>query len=284
MPIETPQGIDITEIIRLGGFLYGLLALGITWFVVRTVTGTLARLGDRFTDKRLLFNQISTIGRFLLYVIGITIAVSLSIDLSQEVILALTGAAAVTVGLSLKDIAASVIAGIIIIIDRPFQVGDRIHFDGVYGEVSSIGLRSVRVVTLDDNVVTIPNNKFLNDAVSSGNWGELEMMIQLDFFVGADQDLALAKRLLEEALTTNRYAYLGKPWVVLVNQMIEGNYFAVRLRAKAYVLDVQYEKAFESDVTERVLEAFRSHGILPPAVLHRSPAGPLPSSAVQEVA
>ena len=251
MPIETPAGIDITEIIRLSGFLYGLLALGITWFVVRTATGTFARLGNRFTDKRLLFNQISTIGRFLLYVFGITVAVSLSIDLSQEVILALTGAAAVTVGLSLKDIAASVIAGIIIIIDRPFQVGDRIRFDGAYGEVSSIGLRSVRLVTLDDNVVTIPNNKFLNDAVSSGNWGQLEMMIQMDFFIGADQDLALARQLLEEALTTNRYAYLGKPWAVLVNQMIEGNYFAVRLRAKAYVLDVQYEKAFESDVTER---------------------------------
>jgi len=45
---------------------------------------------------------------------------------------------------------------------------------------------------------------------------------------------------------------------------------AVRLRANAYVLDVQYEKAFETEVTKRVMTAFREHHILPPAVLHRS--------------
>jgi hypothetical protein len=44
---------------------------------------------------------------------------------------------------------------------------------------------------------------------------------------------------------------------------------ATRLRAKAYVLDVRFEKEFESDVTERVLTGFREAGILPPAVLNR---------------
>ena len=52
--------------------------------------------------------------------------------------------------------------------------------------------------------------------------------------------------------------------------MIQDNYFAVRLRAKAYVLDVRFEKAFETDVTERVMEAFREAGVQPPAILHRS--------------
>ncbi len=55
----------------------------------------------------------------------------------------------------------------------------------------------------------------------------------------------------------------------LGSQVIRESYFAVRLRAKAYVLDVRYEKAFETDVTERALAAFREAGIEPPAVLHR---------------
>jgi len=266
---ESP-GVDVTQIVRLSGLLYGLLALAITWFVVRTFTGTLHQLGNRFTDKRVLLNQVSTIGRFLLYLVGIVLATTLSVNLSEQVVLALTGAAAVTVGLSLKDIASSVLAGVIIIIDRPFQVGDRVSFDGAYGEISAIGLRSVRLVTLDDSVVTIPNNKFLTDVVTSGNWGALDMMIQMDFFVGLDQDATLARQLVEEALVTNRYVYPHKPWVVLMNQVLEPPYLAVRLRAKAYVLDVQYEKDFETDVTERVLAAFRKHGILPPALLHRS--------------
>lgn len=270
MDPDAVKEINVTQIVKVSGVVWAALVIAATWFAVRLLTGLFERLGNRFTHRRLQFNQIATLSRFVVYLAGISLAIGLAVNLSREVILALTGTAAVTIGFALKDLAASILAGIIIIVDRPFQVGDRVTFGGAYGEIAAIGLRSVRLVTLDDNVVTIPNNKFLTDMVSSGNWGALDMLIQMDFYVGVDQEIALAKQLVEECLTSNRYVYLKKPWVVLVNQVLEGQYFAVRLRAKAYVLDVQYEKAFETDVTERVLEAFRARGIGPPAVLHRS--------------
>jgi hypothetical protein len=219
---------------------------------VRFVTTTLQGVGTRWVDKRLLINQVATLVRFLFWLFGLGTAVALSVNLKREVLLAIGGTAAVTIGFALKDLAASVLAGVIIIIDRPFQVGDRVTFGGVYREIASIGLRSVRLVTLDDNVITIPNNKLLTEIVSSGNWGALDMMIQMDFFVGIDQDVILA-----DALTSCRFVYTKKPWVVLVNQVLHAGVMALRLRAKAYVLDVQYEKAFETDVTKRVLAAFR---------------------------
>lgn len=268
--MDPSSTLDITKAINFGGLFNALVALVVVWFLVRFLTGALERLGHRFTDKRLILNQISTMTRFIVYFLGISIAISFSVNLSKEVVLALTGSAAVTIGLALKDITASIIAGLIIIFDRPFQVGDRVTFAGVYGEISTIGLRSVRLITLDDNVVTIPNNKFLTDVVSSGNWGELNMLIQMDFFIGVDQDIAKAKKIVEECLTSNRYICLKKPWNVLVNQVIEGNYYAVRLRLKAYVLDVKYEKEFETDVTERVLEEFKAHNVQAPAVIHRN--------------
>jgi len=266
---EISQEANLVDVIRLSGVLTGFAVLVLTWFVVRLVRGTLTRVGDRFAHKRLLLNQISTLAGFGVYLAGIAAAVGVSVTLSRETMLALTGTAAVTIGFALKDLAASILAGVTIILDRPFQVGDRVAFGGYYGEIRSIGLRSVRLVTLDDNVVTIPNNKFLTEAVASGNYGALDMLIQLDFFVGADQDIALAKRLVEEALTSNRYVYLGKPWQVVVNQVLHQSYYAIRLRAKAYVLDVKYEESFQTDVTERVLAAFREQGVLPPALLHR---------------
>jgi small-conductance mechanosensitive channel len=271
---EVSRDANLIEIIQVGGVLTGAVILVAMWFVVRVVTGTLTRVGDRFAHKRLLLNQVSTLVRFLIYLGGIAAAVSVSLNLSREVVLALTGTVAVTVGFALKDLAASILAGVTIILDRPFQVGDRVTFNGVYGEITAIGLRSVRLVTLDDNVVTIPNNKFLTDVVSSGNYGALDMMIQLDFLVAADQDVALAKRIVEECLTSNRYIYLGKPWLVLVSQVVESNYIAVRLRAKAYVLDVKYEQEYATDVTERVLQALREAGVAPPAMLHRAPPEP----------
>ncbi len=275
--METP-GAHIIEFVRVGGIVTGLFILLATWLAARIVEATLVKLSKRFTHKRLLINQVSTLVRFAIYIAGIILAVMASFRLSNEVILAITGTAAVALGFALKDLAASILAGLIIIIDRPFQVGDRVSFNGTYGDIISIGLRSVRLFTLDHNVVTIPNNKFLTDIVSSGNWGDLEMLVQMDFHIGLDQDLALAKRLVGECLTTSPYTFTGKPWVVLVSQTAIDDYITLRLRAKAYVLDVQYEKAFETDVTERVIEAFNRYGIRPPTILHRQ----LPGQASQQ--
>ncbi len=255
--------------VNLSGVLSALTVLVVAFIVIRVTTSTLAGLGTRFIDKRLLLHQIATVTRFVLWSLGAVLAVR-ALALPREVLIGLTGGAAVTIGFALKDQVASILAGLTIIIDRPFQVGDRVAFGEYYGEISAIGLRSVRLVTLDDNVITIPNNKFLTESVSSGNVGALDMLIQLDFLIGVDQDFATAKRLVEQCMLSNRYVYTKKSWAVLVSQLMEGNYPAIRLRAKAYVLDVQFEKAYETDVTERVLAAFREHRILPPAILHRS--------------
>ena len=260
----------VFEFIRPGGLVATLLILLAAWLVGHLLSRFVQQMGARFTDKRLQINQIGAYLRFFIYILGIAIAVLFSFNLSREMLLALGGSVAVMVGFSLKDLASSLIAGLTILIDKPFQVGDRVTFAGYYGEITLIGLRSVRLVTLDDIVVTIPNNKFLTEAVASGNMGALDMLIVLDFYVGIDQDIARAKEIVTEAITSSRYAYLRKPWTVLVNQVFQGDYLAVRLRAKVCVLDVHYEKALETDVTERVLEGFAQAGVQPPAVLHRT--------------
>jgi len=257
------------EFIRLGGLLTSFFLLTGTWLLNQLMRGFFERLGNRFTEKRLRIQQVGTFLRFFFYIIAIVVSILISFRLSNELLLALGGTLAVTAGFALKDVAASVIAGITILIDKPFQVGDRVNFGGYYGEVTSMGLRSVRMVTLDDNLVTIPNNKFLTELVASGNAGALDMLIQMDFFIGVDQNVGRAKQIVADAITSSRYAYLKKPWTVLVNQVIHENYFAVRLRAKVYVLDVRFEKALETDVTERVLDGFRQASVKSPAILHR---------------
>jgi small-conductance mechanosensitive channel len=261
---------DVFDVFKVEGVLPAALLLVATWLLARLTNGTFENLGRRFTAYRLALNQTKSILRLLLYLAGILGAIPLVFSLGPQERLALGGTIAVAVGISLRDLVASIVAGITILIDQPFQVGDRITYGGVYGEVVEIGLRTVRVVTLDDSMVTIPNNKFLTDVVISGNAGELDMLVQMDFFIGLDQDVRRAKRLVSEALASSRYTYLKKPWSIVVSQVQHHDFVAVRLRAKVYVLDVVYEKALESDVTERVLEAFGEHGIGGPAVLHRA--------------
>ncbi|MEY3015220.1 MAG: potassium transporter KefA [Pseudomonadota bacterium] len=249
------------------------MVLAGAWVVAGLIGRTVERAGVRFTQWRLLLQQFGTMARFGIYIGAIAAAVPLAFKLSDQALLALGGTIAVTAGFAFKDLASSILAGITILIDRPFQVGDRVAFGGYYGEISSIGLRSVRLVTLDDNLVTIPNNKFLTDAVACGNAGALDMLIQMDFYIGVDQDVTRARQIVADALTTSRYAFLEKPWAVLVNSVVHQGYFAIRLRAKVYVLDLHYEKALETDVTLRVLDGLRQAGVAPPAMLHRSLGG-----------
>lgn len=261
---------EILRFFKPGGLPYAALIVILSIVVSRVLSNSLIRLGERFPDKRLLINQIGSFLRFAVYLLGGLAAAAFVLDFSREVLIAIGGTVAVSIGFALKDLAASIVAGLIILVDRPFQVGDRVTFDGYYGEIRHIGLRSVRLVTLDDTQVTIPNNKFLTDTVASGNAGAIEMMIQMDFWTGIDQDVSRAKEIVAEALTSSRYVDLEFPWSVNISQLMHESYFALRFRAKAYVLDVRFEKAFETDVTERVLAGFTDAGIQPPAIVHRN--------------
>ena len=269
------QNVNLFEFIRVGGLVTSLIVLAASWFAARLLAQTIHQLGERFAQRRLQLQQAGTFLRFFIYLVAFTIAMLLSFKLSDQMLLTLGGTMAVTLGFAFKDLAASVLAGITILLDKPFQVGDRVTFGSYYGEITTIGLRSVGLVTLDDNLVTIPNNKFLTEAVSCGNSGALDMLIQNDFYIGYDQDVARARRVVADAITTSRYAYLDKAWSVAVSQVVHQGYYAIRLRAKVYVLDIQYETALSTDVTIRVIEGFRSKGIKPPTVFERS--GPLGS-------
>lgn len=259
----------LLDIFNPGGLPLAALILVVSLLLAATLRRGLDRIGARFPDRRLILQQVGSLLRFAIYALGFLGLVASVVNLKQEVLLALGGTIAVAVGFALKDLAASVVAGLTILIDRPFQVGDRVTFGGYYGEIRHIGLRSVKLVTLDDTRVTIPNSRLLTDVVASGNSGAVEMMVQVDFHIGVDQDVTTAGKIVREALTSSRFVHLAKPWSVLVSQHIVENYVAIRLRAKGYVLDVRFEKAFETDLTERVIEGFRDAGIFPPAVLHR---------------
>ena len=269
----------ILKFIRPGGVPTAIFIFAVVWLMVQLLRKGSEKLGDRMVDRRLAISQVVTILRFVVYIGASAAAVAAVFSLNKEMLIALGGTIAVTLGFALKDLAASIIAGITLLIDKPFQVGDRVTFDGFYGEIVSIGLRSVRMVTLDDNVVTIPNNKFLNDIVSSGNAGELNMLIQQDFYIGIDQDLPTAKRIASEALMSCPYAYLNKPWAVLVNEVVHEQHFALRIRTKIYVMDLRHEKRLETDITERIVLGFAAAGIQRPSIRYTAATPFAPSAA-----
>lgn len=252
------EGIPIAVLLIAGGIV-GL----------RLATNWLDQLGERLNERRLLLKQISALLRFAVYFVLFGATVSSVLVLESEALLAVAGSVGVAFGFAFKDLLASLMAGVILLFDRPFQVGDRVAFQGFYGEVKEIGLRSVRIVTLDDNLVTIPNSVFLTDAVASANAGALDCMVVVPFHIAPGEDYKRAQELVEDSALTSAYTYLDKPVVTLLSDEFLGERFVTVIRLKAYVIDARFEKTFSSDVTDRVKAALRRAGIKTPDLQYR---------------
>lgn len=267
---DTPDFSRLAGLIRWTGVALSVPVVAGALIVLRIVDDIAERFAQRFANRRPTIQKVESAARFAVYVVTLAVCVSLSVRLDPTAITVIGGALAFAIGFAMRDLVAAFIAGITIMFDRPFQVGDRVEYAGQYGDIIKIGLRSVRMSTLDHNIITIPNNKILTDVTSSGNYGELEMQVPMDFYIGMDQDAKRAAEIIREACLTSPYVFLGRPVPILAKQVILHDYVAFHLKARPYVFDSKYEKPFETDVHFRVLEAFKAHGITPPAVLHRS--------------
>ncbi len=267
---DAPDVGQLAGFVRWGGVLFSIVVVVGAIVLLRMVSGAGERLSKRFTSRRMLVQKLESFVRFTTYVATGVLCLGLSVRLDPASLTVIGGALAFAVGFAMRDLVAAFIAGVTIMFDRPFQVGDRVEYAGQYGDIIQIGLRSVRMNTLDHNIVTIPNNKVLTDVTSSGNYGALEMQVPMDFHVGIEEDVRTASALILEACLTSRYVYLGRDVPVLAKQVLLNGVPAIALKARPYVLDTKYEKAFETDVHIRVLEAFRAAGIRPPALLVRA--------------
>ncbi|WP_341707593.1 mechanosensitive ion channel domain-containing protein [Halopseudomonas sp.] len=241
-----------------------LICLFALWLANWCVRYSMVKLMARFPARRFTIMQLGTLLSFSLYILGGAGVVVGVLQPPQEFLLAIGGSAAVAMGFALKDIAASLVSGLILLFDRPFHVGDRVTFDGVYGEIITITLRTVRLQTLDDNIVTIPNSRFITDVVASGNLGAMDMMVVTDFHLALDADIKEAEDIVRQVIVTSRFAYLKKPVAFAIEEVQIAERLAIRLRAKAYVLDVTYEKPFQSDITTRASVLFRERGVRRP--------------------
>lgn len=255
----------IGDLFDLNKVLMLLAAMFVLWLGNKVVRHLCEALMESIPARRFLILQIATLFTFVWYFVGTYWLISGIIQPPKEMLLALGGSAAVATGIALKDVVASIIAGVILLFDRPFQVGDRVSFNDTYGEIVSIGLRSVRLNTLDDNLVTIPNSRFITEVVSSGNAGALDMMVVVDFHVALEADIELAQNLIHEVVVTSRFAYLKKPVSFVLSEVIVAERLAIQIKAKAYVLDVHYEKAFQSDIVKRVSRLFIENNITRPS-------------------
>ena len=183
MELALLSNLDIVKFIDVSGLLPAFIIAIFTYLSIRLTKRFLEGFAEQNTKYRLFSKQLSVFLQFIILFVGGFFAASKLLAVSQDGMSLFIGLVAFGLSWASKDLFASLMAGLTLLIDRPFQVGDKISFAGHYGEVVEIGLRSVRVVDLNDNLISIPNNQFLGNVVSCANAGNLDQMCVFQFFL-----------------------------------------------------------------------------------------------------
>jgi len=229
----------------------GAILVAIIGFVlIKYLTRLLERLGERWIKFRLTIKGLVPILRIAGWIIILYIIIVDLLAPPIATIVAITASAGIAVGFASQDILKNIFGGIMILFDRPFQVGDKIQVGNHYGEVVGIGMRTVRITSPDDSLVSIPNSEIVNTSVSNSNSGEHYCQVVSEVYLQPDVDLAVVRNLAYEAAAMSQYVYLNKPIQIVVKNEIHQGQSLLKLRLKAYVLDIRYEFAFASQMTE----------------------------------
>ena len=258
---ESQSNSQFQELLSFGKVVTALVLLLLIFISTKLIGLLLEGLSERFSNQRLLIKRFIPIFRLLTWTVGLYIIITAVFNPPIETVITVSASIGIAVGFASQDILRNVFGGLMIILDRPFQVGDKIDIGGHYGEVSEIGLRSVRLITPDDSVVSVPNGELMNKAVSNTNSSALDCQVVCDIFLPTDVDIQQMRRLGRRAAFTSRYVYLNKPIVVNVLNETKANRSFAILRVKAYVLDIRYEFRFKSDVSELILQELSDKGI-----------------------
>jgi len=171
------------------------------WIVYKVLEKSKIELGVRIA--------FGTIVRYFILAFGfIIILQTVGINLNSVTVLA--GALGVGIGFGLQNITNNFVSGIIILLERPIKVGDRVEVGKVFGNVVNISMRSTTIVTNDNIAIIVPNSEFISSQVV--NWSFTDRNVRMNVPVGVsyNEDPEKVKKILLE-VAANEPAVLKFP-------------------------------------------------------------------------
>jgi small-conductance mechanosensitive channel len=176
-------------------------------------------------------------------IVMVAIAMILSIySINVDALIAALGIGGLAISLAAKDSLSNMISGLILMLDKPFVVGDRIEVinAGTWGDVMDIGLRSTRIRTRDNRMVFVPNSTISNDRVINYSFQDPTLRQEIDFTVAYSPDIEIVRKVVAEAVQHVEGILLDKPVEVLFMQMGDnGRVIRARWWDQSYVDRIQ---------------------------------------------
>jgi small-conductance mechanosensitive channel len=235
----------------------------------------LARLVRRLVRRRLLPHTrlappaqelVARATGWIIIVLGFTITLAtLGVNLTSLTVLG--GALGIGIGFGLQNIVGNFVSGLIILTERPIQVGHRVEVGDAAGQVTRIGSRSTSILTNDNITLIIPNTEFISSRVV--NWshaGDRRVRIKVQVPVSYGSDVRLVERVLLEVARANE-STLAVPEPRVVFREFGDSALKFELRLWTETMS-QRPGAYRSQINFAIWEAFAQAGVHIPFPQH----------------
>ncbi|WJN58711.1 mechanosensitive ion channel family protein [Pseudomonas sp. SO81] len=196
-----------------GKLTLALVTLVLGWWLINRVTGRLQLLMEGRKVDRALTGFIGSLANILLKVL-LMVSVATMIGISTASFIAAIGAAGLAIGLALQGSLANFAGGVLILLFRPFRIGDWIEAQGQSGTVDSIQIFHTVLRTGDNRTVILPNGALSNGAIVNTS-RQATRQIVFDVKVDYDSDLQQAQQVLREMAQDPRVLKDPAPAVVV---------------------------------------------------------------------
>lgn len=248
-----------------------LVILGF-WALAAAVRWLMCRLFHRVGSDPTIENLTKQIAYYLVWAIGLVVATS-ALGFDPQALATALGLTGVALGFALKDILSNFVSGILILMMRPFEIGDQIVVGETEGSVERIHLRATQIRTYDGRAVLVPNGEVFTSRVTNNTESPVRRGAVL-VHLGYDADLPDTLERIREATSSARGVLSAPPVVVEVrelektNVVVEARYWADSRRTdfvstasavrKAIVTELRSQTPSVPGAAVRILEPPRS--------------------------
>lgn len=247
----------------------GVLTLGkrliivlILWIVgkklIKYVEKLVAKGFEKGKIEASVAKFLASLIRILCYVV-LTVTIVGVLGIQTTSLITLIGSAGVTVGLALQGSLSNFAGGVLILIFKPFRVGDYIVACGQEGNVLAIDIIYTKLATIDNKIVTIPNGTLANSNIVNVG-AEAFRRVDLNVGISYSSDIKKAKSVLEEVIAKNKLVLHDKGVVIFVNSL-DGS--AVTLQTRCWCKSTDYWNVRWA-LLEEYKEALDANGVVIP--------------------
>ncbi len=236
-------------------FLWAIVILVVGWLVVKKLRTLIAKVMRKAGMDETLVTFLNNMIYILLLVFVVVAALN-QVGFATTSIVAILGASTLAVALSLQGSLANLAAGVIIIIMRPFKVGDSVEAAGTFGVVQRMTILTTQLLSPDGKVIYVPNSKLVGDNVINYSANELRR-VDLVAGVGYEADLAKVKQVLEQILADEPLVLKDPAPTVAVSELADSS---VNLVVRPWVKNADYWNAYFA-LTEAIKLRLDSEGI-----------------------